>query len=119
MRRFFQAVDKPAEGITSEDVRGYLGLFRDGNRNSYANALKPLKAFFCDFLKAREVVESFKFPRRPQEPIVVPTKEELRRFYDALDRPIAQAMFLIYATSGLRKREVLSFTKDDSIGRGG
>jgi integrase/recombinase XerD len=113
MKRFFQAVNMPAETVTAEDVRGYLKPLASGNANSYGNALKPLKAFFRDFLKVPEVVESFKFRKIVLAPVVIPSREQLQKFCRALKTPRARALFLMYASTGLRKMELLSLSKGD------
>jgi site-specific recombinase XerD len=113
MRRFFQAVNKAAESVTAEDVRSYLKPLADGNANSYGNALKPLKAFFRDLMKMPEAVESFKFRKIPLAPVIIPSKEQLQKFFETLRTPIARALFLMYASSGLRKMELLSLRKED------
>jgi integrase len=41
---------------------------------------------------------------------MIPSIEELRRFYSEIDDERARAIFLILATSGLRVGEVLSLT---------
>jgi len=113
IRRFFQTVNKPAESVTAEDVRSYLKPLADGNANSYGNALKPLKAFFRDLMKMPEVVESFKFRKIALAPVIIPSKEQLQKFFETLRTPIARALFLTYASSGLRKMELLSLRKED------
>ena len=113
MRRFLKAVGKPATKVTAEDVRGYLRPLSGGSPNSYGNALKPLKKFFRDFMKMGETVGSFKFRKMALRPVVVPTNEELQRFYQALQTPRARALFLMYASTGLRRNELLTLRKDD------
>ena len=113
IRRFFQAVNKPADSVTAEDVRSYLKPLADGNANTYGNALKPLKAFFRDLMKMPEVVGSFKFRKIALAPVIIPSREQLQKFYQALRTPIARALFLTYASSGLRKMELLSLKKED------
>jgi len=113
MKRFFKAVDKPASSITTEDIRGYLKPLSSGSANSYGNTLKPIKRFFRDYMKMGEVVESFRFRKIMLKPVVVPSKDQLKRFYQALRTPRARALFLMYASTGLRKMELLSLTKDD------
>jgi integrase len=99
--------------VTAEDVRSYLKPLADRNANSYGNALKPLKAFFRNFMKMPDIVESFKFRKIAFAPVVIPSKEELQRFFEALRTPIARALFLMYASSGLRKMELLTLRKED------
>jgi integrase/recombinase XerD len=113
IRRFFQAVNKPAESVTAEDVRSYLKPLADGNANSYGNALKPLKAFFRDLMKMPDAVASFKFRKIVLAPVIIPSKEQLKKFFETLRTPTARALFLMYASSGLRKMELLSLKKDD------
>jgi len=113
MKRFFKAVDKPTSNITTEDIRGYLKPLSSGSANSYGNALKPIKRFFRDYMKMGNVVESFKFKKIQLRPIVVPSKEQMREFYKALRTPRARALFLMYASTGLRKMELLSLRRDD------
>jgi len=58
-------------------------------------------------------VESFRFRTAPLKPRTVPSKDELRRFYGKLRTPIARALFLTYAATGLRRMELLSLRKED------
>jgi integrase len=113
LRRFLKDVNKPAGQMTAEDIRAWLRPFADGSANTYGNALKPLKLFFRDFMKMADAVESFKFKKAPLTPITVPSKDQLRKFYGALRIPVHRALFLMYASSGLRKMELLTLTKDD------
>ena len=86
---------------------------KDGNPNTYANALKALRVFFRDFMGMEEVVKTFKFPRRPLKVKIIPSKEELRRFYNSLESPRDRALFLMYATTGLRQNEVVTLRLQD------
>jgi integrase len=89
-------------------VRRYLKPIK--SESVYRNTLAAFKRFFRDFLDRPEIVATFKFPQSQFKPKVVPSKEELQRFYDALDSELSEALFLFYASSGLRKNEVLSLT---------
>ncbi|MGB9023452.1 MAG: site-specific integrase, partial [Candidatus Bathyarchaeia archaeon] len=101
------------DAVTAEDVRNYLKPLASGSANTYGNALKPLKAFFRGYMRRGDVVASFKFRKVVLAPVVIPTKEQLQKFHQALRTPIARALFLTYASSGLRKMELLSLRKDD------
>jgi integrase len=94
-------------------LREYLSQFSGKNPYTYANALKSLKVFCRDFLRRPELVESFKFPQAPFKPKTIPTKKELQQFYQALDSSKDSALFLLYATSGLRRHETLSLSMED------
>jgi len=113
IRRFLAAMSKDPRSITRDDVRSYLASFADKAPATRANILKSLKVFFRDYLKRPKVVETFRFPRRDFKPKQVPSRADLQRFYASLSRLRDRAMFLIYATSGLRKNEVLSLHRED------
>jgi integrase len=112
-RRFLKAVGKSADAVTAEDVRRFLKPHASGSPNTYGNALKPLKAFFRDYLKRPDVVASFKFRKIVLRPVVIPSREEMQRFHSKLRTPIARALFLMYASTGLRKMELLSLRRAD------
>jgi len=99
--------------LTVSNIRSYLKTLNDLNPYTYANNLKALKRFFRDFMQMSDLVESFKFPHIDYEPIVVPTKQQLRRFYDALKTQQERTLFLLYASSGLRRNEALTLTVND------
>ena len=73
------------EEVTTDDIRNCLKTFDGLSPYTYSNALKALRAFFRDFMKAGYLVESFRFPSIAYNPIIVPSKEELRVFYSNLD----------------------------------
>lgn len=79
----------------------------------YKNILMALKVFFRDFLKAPEVVSSFKFPHQMFKPKQILNKEQLEQFYKHLETPKEKALFLLYATTGPRRDEILSLKPED------
>jgi integrase len=91
---------------TQNAIREYLLQFKN-QPSTYANHLKSIKVFYRDFMKQPALVQSFKFPRFPFKPRIVPSKDTLREFYVNLERTKDRALFLFYATSGLRRREAL------------
>jgi len=113
IRRFLESVGKHPTQVTAQDIREFLSKFQDRSASTRANILKALKVFFRDFMKMPQVVESFKFPKRTYTPKTVPTKDDLRRFFDALDNDRDRALFLMYATSGLRRNELLTLAIDE------
>ena len=109
VRKFLEQLSKPVDTIVIDDVRAY---FRALNRASaschtYKNTLSALKVFFRDFLAKPQLVESFKFPRPPFKPKHIVAKEQLQTFFECLELPKEKALFLLYATSGLRRNEVI------------
>jgi len=83
--KFIHFIAKNPRDVKKEELRGYLRSVREGVAGStYKNTLAALKRFYRDFLGVKELVESFRFPHRVFKPKTVPTKEELRIFFDAL-----------------------------------
>jgi len=113
MRRFFKTSRLNPESVTDRDLRSYLNHFREMSPYTYKNILSALKRYFRDYLKKDYLVESFKFPKKPWKPNTVPSKEELGKFYSALKNVRAKALFLIYATTGLRRNEILQLQISD------
>ena len=94
-------------------MRSYLLIYSNKNPYVYKTVLAALKRFFRDFLKRPEVVEGFCFPKYPLEPKKVPSKEELQKFYELLGDDRERALFLMFATTGLRRSEVLNLEIKD------
>jgi integrase len=113
VKEFLGLTEESIEFINIEDIRGFLARFKDKNPNTYANVLKALKIFFRDFLNKPELVQSFKFPYRCIALKHIPSKEELKKFYEAIPSLKYKAMFLLYASSGLRLSEVLKLKVSD------
>jgi len=113
IKRFFDSGKKSPREVTDQDVRDYLRKYRDSPANTYANILKAFKAFFRDFMQMPWIVESFRFPSRPFHPKTVPSKQQITAFYHALNDSIAETIFLVLASTGLRKNEVLSLRISD------
>jgi len=113
--KFLEFNDKPLGDVTREDLRAFLRWVKENyTRGSYSNFLKTLKVFFRDYLGREDLVKTFKFPGWvPPKPIKLPTEEELRRFHEALTDLRMKVLFLFYATSGLRRCEVLGLHKED------
>jgi len=104
--------DRP---VTRDVLRDYLETYKDEAESTYANQLKSLKVFFRDFIGRGDLVTTFKFPSKGFEFPRIPPKEKLQEFLHALlslDLRIA-CFFLLYATSGWRRREVMALHRED------
>jgi integrase/recombinase XerD len=112
VKRLLQVLGKSPTEITVEELREYLSKFKDANPYTYANVLKAMRVFFGGFIKT-DISNGFRFPNYPFKPIMVPSKEELQKFYCAMEKARDKALFLIYATTGLRRNEVLSLKLED------
>jgi len=113
VKKFLNALTKPVETATVEDVREYLKSLSNASSAQYKNILMALKIFFRDFMNMPEAVVSFKFPHQVFKPKQILCKEQLKQFYKCLETPKEKALFLLYATTGLRREEVLSLKPDD------
>jgi len=114
MEKVLDKISKRSELITKEDLRNYLlTVKKTESAWSYKNKLSALKRFFRDYLGRKDIVEGFKFPRFPMIIKRIPSKEELVTFYSALESDRDKTLFLLYASTGLRASELLSFEIDD------
>jgi len=111
--RFLKCIDMSPTQVTTDDLRTYLARFQGKSPSTRANVLKAFKRFFRDFLQRPDLVQSFKFPRRTYTPKTVPSKEDLGRFFDVLETDRDRAAFLLFATSGLRRSELLRLRLDE------
>ena len=113
VQKFLKAIAKNAYDISREDIRSYLKGLNGVGIATYTNTLKSLKVFFRDFLNKPGVIETFRFPKQNFKPKNVPSKEALQRFYEALSSGKEKALYLLYASSGLRRMEVLNLSITD------
>ena len=111
-REFMRFVNKPLDQISAEDVRAYLKTRVDGNIYTYANKVKTLRRLLGSYL-GYGWVRGFKIPKGYFKPKILPSREELKRFYYGLPEGRFRALFLVLASSGLRLGEVLSLTRGD------
>ncbi len=113
IKRFLKATKLNPYTLSKSDLRNYLAPFSEKNPYVYKTVLAALKRFFRDFLERPDVVEGLHFPKYPLEPKKVPSKKELQRFYETLEDDRERALFLMFATTGLRKSEVLNLKIED------
>jgi integrase/recombinase XerD len=113
IKRLLRTVAKAPTDITVEDLRGYLKTLKGYSSSYYKNVLMSLKVFFRDFLELPEIVSSFRFPQRVFKPKQIVSKEQLKQFYECLEKPKEKALFMLYATTGLRRQEILSLKLED------
>ena len=113
IKRILKFLNKQSSEISRDDLRLFLKSLDGYSRSHYKNALMALKVFFRDFLQKPELVSSFKFPHRVFKPKQIVTKDQIQTFYTALETTKEKALFLLYASSGLRRQEILLLTFDD------
>lgn len=75
--------------------------------STYRDYLCTMKVFYRDYMKEPEVIADYKFPQKPFMPKILPSKEELKIFFDALGEK-HKLYFIMLASSGLRVSEFLN-----------
>jgi integrase/recombinase XerD len=113
IKRLLKTVTKAPTDITAEDLRGYLKTLEGYSASYYKNALMALKVFFRDFLKMPNVAETFRFPHQVFKPKQILSREQVKQFYERLETPKEKALFMLYATTGLRREEILSLKPEN------
>lgn len=88
------------------DLRAFLQQYDDDN------ALKTLRVIYGKYFDT-EIADSFELPPSPPKPKKAPTKDALREVYHELDADELQVAFLLLATSGIRRRELVELTPSD------
>jgi integrase len=89
---------------SEEAFREFLsGVENPNTRNNYIKSVRQFSRFM-----GSDITDKFKYapataPVRP--PL---SRKELREFYEAIGNPMEEAMFLLYATTGRRRLEILS-----------
>jgi len=101
---FIKGLD--GQDLDKEAIRNFLARYSNHSKHRYSNVLKALRILIRDYLGKGELIKSFAFPHIGYEYKEVPTKEQFKRFFQALDSPMSRCLALLYATSGLRRDEV-------------
>jgi integrase len=98
--------------ISRESIRSYLNTYLNKSPKTYNNQLDGLRAFIIRFMRQPALMSGFKkahvdFYDYDTE---LPTKEQLQMGFNALKDVRERAVFLLYATTGLRKTELWKLT---------
>jgi len=116
VNRIQKFLDRDPREYTKQDLRAHLiKVKRTVSASTYKNRLASLKKYFGNYLGMEHLVDSFKYPSKSFRPILVPSKAKLQAFYEALERPRDRALFLMFASSGLRHSEMLSLDRFQDI----
>lgn len=117
LRIFAQAVQKPVEDITTNDIRAFLSQFPHLKLSSLSRKLSVLKSFF-GWLTAEEII-----PRDPTRKIKPPktekplpkalTIEELEMLREACRTPRERAMVEVFYATGCRLGEIHRMNRQD------
>jgi integrase len=107
---------KHSEGaIDAKSVQNFmLWVKNNKSQKTYANYLCTLKVLLRNYLKQPELIADFKFPTIGFKPKILPSKHQLKIFFEALPLLKYQIIFLALASSGLRVSELLSAEIDSA-----
>jgi len=113
-KKFLSYVNKPVNMITKEDVRSFLEMVKENYAvNTYCCFLKGFRRFFRDYLGKPDLAD-FRFPSIPLRPKMLDfDKDDLVKFYEAIEHEVIQMMFLGYCVTGLRRNDIMSLTKTE------
>ena len=108
---------KHSEGkINRDSIRAYLQSYLDKAPKTYNNQLCGLRAFISRFLKLPQLMEGFKKAHENNNhDVKLPTKEQLKKAFESLESDKERAIFLFYATTGLRCSEALQLNRFEDI----
>jgi integrase len=106
---------KFCKGVVSEEtVRAFLSQFLRLKPKTYNNMLYGLRSFVGHYLNRMDIMERFKRVWQPMSyERVLPTKQQLKRAFESLTCDLERALFLFYATTGLRRSEVLKLREEN------
>jgi integrase/recombinase XerD len=81
---------------------------------TYNNIIDGLRAFIVRYLQKSQLMSGFKHTHVPSNyENKQPRKEQLRRGFEALESELERAIFLLFASSGIRRSELWNLKKDD------
>ena len=112
-KRYYSIISRvisQSSEVTTDALRSILKSVE--NTNTRANYVKAFRVFFKRYL-GLSVADGFKIPQPTPKPIKVPPKEDLQAFFYALPSLQSKTAFLLWATTGRRRDEVLTLTLSD------
>jgi len=102
--------------VSQESIRSYLSSYVDKAPKTYNNQLCGLRAFVMRFLKRKELMEGFKKAHEDgQYEVELPSKVQIRKGFEALGDNKERAIYLMYASSGLRQMELHRLSRFDDV----
>ncbi len=100
--------------VSRQSIRQFLESYLQKAPKTYNNIIDGLRAFVVRYLQKPEVMTGFKHTHAPDNfDRPLPTKEQLQQGFDALRGNREQAIFLFFATTGLRRSELRNLTLGD------
>lgn len=103
VKRLLKFLDKHPLHATRPELRQFLAL------NPAQNAVKALRVLYGRFLGS-DLASCFTVPQSPPRIVVVPIRDQLWNTFERLNTLELRAAFLLLATSGLRRHELMELT---------
>jgi integrase len=91
---------------SKQQLREFVSQYDDHN------ATKTVRVIYRRYFDT-DIADSFKVQPPTPKPKKVPKKDELQQVYNGLDSDPDQVAFLLLATSGMRRRELIELTPGD------
>jgi len=107
-----------SDGIVSREmVRAYLQSYLEKAPRTYNNQLSGLRALIERFLGLPELMNGFKKAHEGNNnpETELPSKEQIKRGFEGLTEDRERAIYLFYATTGLRNSEGLRLNRFEDI----
>jgi integrase len=99
--------------VSVESVKEYLESYIVKKPKTYNSQITSLRRFIKDYLRAPDVVMSFKMAAVDEWHFNenLPSREQVKKGFEGLRNTRARALYLFTASSGLRKGEILNVLK--------
>lgn len=100
--------------VSYETASAFLKTYLTKAPKTYNTQITNLRRFIRDFLQSPQDIVSFKMAPVDYmgRNLVLPTKSQMKLAFDALKGNDAKTAFLFFATTGLRKNEILTLNID-------
>jgi len=100
--------------MSRQAIREFLKPYLQKAPKTYNNIIDSLRAFIKRYLRKTELMDGFKHGHVPSNyDKHLPSKEQLKKGFEALESDKERAIYLFFATTGLRRSEVWNLTRDD------
>jgi integrase len=111
IRRYLESSNYIVNYVT---VSQFLKTYMTKSSRTYNAQLTSLRRFVRDFLHAPESILDFKMAPIDLlgKNIVLPSKEQLKKGFEALTDDGERALYLFTLSTGLRRSEIMDLTKD-------
>lgn len=114
-RRFIEYTKKPAEQVTSDDIKRYMAYLMSEKELRPASVSLELSAlrFFYEGILDMGIFSGIRMPKAEKKLPVVLTREEVRAIISAIENRKHRLLVKMLYSSGLRVSECVRLRKDD------